>query len=239
MGIGEEIRRRREEQGLTGFQLAVKAGMAPSAVSQIETGKRTPSSASVVKLADALGVEVGELYPKAQVPLPFDRDEQMDEQRGSQEPAPSSSPWEWLPRFERWRARNEAALTFLRGRVAALGEGRTPDPDRRAWGALILMAARRIIDSTGDHVVADVTLSDELDAVLELIDSDQDMDEGLRRAAEAIMRQMAESLAMREEVLRALEGTPGDENPELTVDVSIPDEHLNTKWAMKLLADAA
>jgi transcriptional regulator with XRE-family HTH domain len=72
MHIGEEIRRRREEQGLTGFQLAVKAGMTPSAVSQIETGKRTPNSASVVKLATALGVEVGELYPKAQEPLPFD-----------------------------------------------------------------------------------------------------------------------------------------------------------------------
>jgi len=72
MHIGQEIRRRREEQGLTGLQLAVKAGMTPSAVSQIETGKRTPNSASVIKLAAALGVEVGELYPKVQSPLPFD-----------------------------------------------------------------------------------------------------------------------------------------------------------------------
>jgi transcriptional regulator with XRE-family HTH domain len=78
MHIGEEIRRRREEQELTGFQLAVKAGMAPSAVSQIETGKRVPSSASVVKLAEALGVDVGELYPKAQIPLPFEDARLMD-----------------------------------------------------------------------------------------------------------------------------------------------------------------
>jgi transcriptional regulator with XRE-family HTH domain len=62
--IGEEVRRQREELGLTGAQLATRAGMAPSAVSQIETGKRTPSSTSVIKLAAALGVEVGELYPK-------------------------------------------------------------------------------------------------------------------------------------------------------------------------------
>ena len=62
--IGEEVRRRREELGLTGAQLAANAGMAPSAVSQIETGKRTPSSASVMKLAAAENVEVGELYPK-------------------------------------------------------------------------------------------------------------------------------------------------------------------------------
>lgn len=71
--IGEEVRRQREELGLTGAQLAARAGLAPSAVSQIETGKRSPSSMSVMKLADALGVEVGELYPKkAQAPLPLD-----------------------------------------------------------------------------------------------------------------------------------------------------------------------
>jgi transcriptional regulator with XRE-family HTH domain len=63
--IGEEVRRRREELGLTGAQLAARAGMAPSAVSQIETGRRSPSSTSVMKLAGALGVEPGELYPKA------------------------------------------------------------------------------------------------------------------------------------------------------------------------------
>jgi transcriptional regulator with XRE-family HTH domain len=68
--IGAEVRRRREELGMTGAQLAARAGLAPSAVSQIETGRRTPSSASVVKLAEGLGVEVGALYPKkAQAPL--------------------------------------------------------------------------------------------------------------------------------------------------------------------------
>ena len=67
--IGEAVRRRREELRLTGAQLAEKAGMAPSAVSQIETGKRTPSSSSVVKLAAALGVEVGDLFPKGQASL--------------------------------------------------------------------------------------------------------------------------------------------------------------------------
>ena len=73
--IGEAVRRRREELRLTGAQLAEKAGMAPSAVSQIETGKRTPSSSSVVKLAAALGVEVGDLFPKGQASLPDFEDE--------------------------------------------------------------------------------------------------------------------------------------------------------------------
>ena len=78
MQIGEEIRRRREEQELTGFQLAVRAGMTPSAVSQIETGKRTPNSASVVKLAGALGCEVGDLYPKEQAALPLEEGKLME-----------------------------------------------------------------------------------------------------------------------------------------------------------------
>ena len=71
--IGDEVRRRREGLGLTGAQLAARARMAPSSISQIETGKRTPSSASVIKLAEALGAEVGDLYPKkAQAPLPLE-----------------------------------------------------------------------------------------------------------------------------------------------------------------------
>jgi transcriptional regulator with XRE-family HTH domain len=71
--IGEEIRRRRQEKGWTGTQLAEKAGMAPSAVSQIETGRRSPHSASVIKLAAALECEVADLYPKVpQVPLPLE-----------------------------------------------------------------------------------------------------------------------------------------------------------------------
>jgi transcriptional regulator with XRE-family HTH domain len=70
--VGKEVRRRREELGLTGAQLAVRAGMAPSTVSQIETGKRSPSSISVVKLADALGVEVGDLFPLVQASFAFE-----------------------------------------------------------------------------------------------------------------------------------------------------------------------
>ncbi len=70
--IGEEVRRHRQELGLTGAQLAARAGMAPSAVSQIETGKRTPNSTSVIKLAAALGLEAGDLLPKGQTPLPLD-----------------------------------------------------------------------------------------------------------------------------------------------------------------------
>jgi len=72
--IGEEIRRRRKERELTIEQLAARAGMAPSAISQIETGRRSPHSASVIKLAEALGCEVGDLYPKAPQQLSWEEE---------------------------------------------------------------------------------------------------------------------------------------------------------------------
>jgi transcriptional regulator with XRE-family HTH domain len=77
--IGEEIRRRRKEQGLTIPQLAAKAGMAPSAISQIETGKRSPHSASVIKLAAALECEVADLYPRAPSQLSLEEVPSLEE----------------------------------------------------------------------------------------------------------------------------------------------------------------
>jgi transcriptional regulator with XRE-family HTH domain len=63
--VGREVRRLREERGWNQAKLAVEAGMAPSAVNQIENGKRSPSAASLTKLAEALEVGVADLFPKA------------------------------------------------------------------------------------------------------------------------------------------------------------------------------
>jgi transcriptional regulator with XRE-family HTH domain len=63
--VGAGIRRLRQAQGWTGAQLAVYAGMAPSAISQIETGRRSPNAGSLEKIAKALKVEVVDLFPKA------------------------------------------------------------------------------------------------------------------------------------------------------------------------------
>lgn len=67
--VGLEVRRRREAREWSQAKLAVEAGMAVSAVSQIETGKRAPSANSLGKLAGAFGVEIGDLFPKANAPL--------------------------------------------------------------------------------------------------------------------------------------------------------------------------
>jgi transcriptional regulator with XRE-family HTH domain len=82
-GVGTEVRRLREAKGWSQTKLAAATGMAVSGVSQIENGHRNPNSATLIKLARALGVEVADLFPKVAEPLPFS---QESEQRLSQVP---------------------------------------------------------------------------------------------------------------------------------------------------------
>ncbi len=67
--VGKEIRRLREAKGWGQTKLAAAADMAVSGVSQIENGRRNPNSATLVKLARALGVEVADFFPKAEAQL--------------------------------------------------------------------------------------------------------------------------------------------------------------------------
>ncbi len=72
MDVGREIRRLREARGWSQAKLAGDTGMGVSGISQIETGARNPSAVTLWKIAGALGGEVGDLFPKAQSPLPFE-----------------------------------------------------------------------------------------------------------------------------------------------------------------------
>jgi transcriptional regulator with XRE-family HTH domain len=63
MEIGREIRRLREAKGWSQAKLAGAADMGVSGVSQIETGTRNPSAVTLSKIAEALGVEVRDLFP--------------------------------------------------------------------------------------------------------------------------------------------------------------------------------
>lgn len=56
MKIGERIKTIREWQGLSGAQLAEKAGCTQSAISQYEAGKRTPSLKHFRALCKALEI---------------------------------------------------------------------------------------------------------------------------------------------------------------------------------------
>ncbi|PYM09134.1 MAG: hypothetical protein DMD82_00930 [Candidatus Rokuibacteriota bacterium] len=62
MSLGERIRQLRAERGLQQRQLAEKADLTPSMVSQIESGRLTPSLHTLGKVAAALGVSIAALF---------------------------------------------------------------------------------------------------------------------------------------------------------------------------------
>jgi transcriptional regulator with XRE-family HTH domain len=61
VSLGERVRALRAERGLQQRQLAEKADLTPSLVSQIESGRLTPSLNTLRRLADALGVTIASL----------------------------------------------------------------------------------------------------------------------------------------------------------------------------------
>jgi transcriptional regulator with XRE-family HTH domain len=60
--LGERIKSLRLARELQQRQLAEKAGLAPSMVSQIESGRLSPSLATLGKIAGALGVPIANLF---------------------------------------------------------------------------------------------------------------------------------------------------------------------------------
>jgi transcriptional regulator with XRE-family HTH domain len=60
--LGDRIKALRLERDLQQRQLAEKAGLTPSMVSQIESGRLTPSLHTLGKVAGALGVTIGALF---------------------------------------------------------------------------------------------------------------------------------------------------------------------------------
>lgn len=56
MTTAEAVRTARSTAGMTQFDLAVRAGVSPASVHRIEAGRQRPTAATLVVLADALGV---------------------------------------------------------------------------------------------------------------------------------------------------------------------------------------
>jgi transcriptional regulator with XRE-family HTH domain len=74
-----EVKRLRQQREWNQTELAYHAGLAPSVISQIENGKRDPTARTLRKLARALDVEVGDLFPKGQTPLPLEDAPSLEE----------------------------------------------------------------------------------------------------------------------------------------------------------------
>lgn len=76
-GVGDRIRQRRLELGWTQDQLAQKAGISKSFLSDLENGKRSVSANNLLDIARALTVSLDFLMtgeaskePEAEVPIP-------------------------------------------------------------------------------------------------------------------------------------------------------------------------
>lgn len=61
--IGQRLRALREERGLSQENFALEAGIARSYYGGIERGQRNLAALNLIRIAAALGVEVGELFP--------------------------------------------------------------------------------------------------------------------------------------------------------------------------------
>ena len=69
--LGANIRRRREEAGLTLTDLAARASLTKGAMSKIETGKGSPAIATVFRIAEALGCALSELFADSEESVPY------------------------------------------------------------------------------------------------------------------------------------------------------------------------
>jgi transcriptional regulator with XRE-family HTH domain len=64
--IGEHIRRLRTERRLSVRVFAARTGFSPSFISQVENGQASPSISSLHKIAETLGVTLGEFFAAAE-----------------------------------------------------------------------------------------------------------------------------------------------------------------------------
>jgi len=64
--LGEHIRRLRSDRGLSVRAFAARTGFSPSFISQLENGQVSPSLGSLQKIAETLGVTLGEFFAAAE-----------------------------------------------------------------------------------------------------------------------------------------------------------------------------
>ena len=61
--LGQQIRRLREGKNLSQEQFATLAGIDRAYYGGVERGERNVAALNIIKIADALNVEVGKLFP--------------------------------------------------------------------------------------------------------------------------------------------------------------------------------
>ncbi|HZT41461.1 MAG TPA: helix-turn-helix transcriptional regulator [Chthonomonadaceae bacterium] len=67
VALGQQIRKVRKEHGFSQEGFAAEVGLDRSYYGSVERGERNVAALNLMRIAAALGVEVGELFPKARV----------------------------------------------------------------------------------------------------------------------------------------------------------------------------
>jgi len=69
--LGANIRSCRERSGATLTALAQRAGLTKSALSKIETGKGSPPISTLLRIAEALGAPLAEMFAEPEASIPY------------------------------------------------------------------------------------------------------------------------------------------------------------------------
>jgi transcriptional regulator with XRE-family HTH domain len=67
VALGQQIRKVRRERGISQEDFAAEAGLGRSYYGGVERGERNLAALNLMRIAAALQVEVGELFPKSEV----------------------------------------------------------------------------------------------------------------------------------------------------------------------------
>jgi transcriptional regulator with XRE-family HTH domain len=157
MDVGKEIRRLREARGWSQAKLAGASNMGTSGISQIETGARNPSAATLSKIAEALGVEIRDLFPLGQAPLPLEEAPSLEDLHAA---AGCETDWLICPEARWWtswpaepypreameRVR-ETATEFAKLRPSMAEQERGLRPSQTKFGGRYQQAWRRYFDT--------------------------------------------------------------------------------------------
>ena len=153
----EEVRRLRQERGWNQTELAFRSRLAPSVISQIENGKRDPSAGTLKKLAKAFEVEVADLFPKGQAPLPFEEAPSLEDLHAAAgcetdwlicPEARWHTSWSAEPRPQEAMKRvRETATEFAKLRPLMAEQERDLRPSQTKFGGPYKQAWRRFFDT--------------------------------------------------------------------------------------------
>ena len=144
----ERIRQLRKERGLSQAKLAVMADMDPATLNRLERGTGNPNLKTLERVAEALGVEVADFFPKAQ-------------RRSSLEPSFNDVLNERRAGVTSWAAYARQLADRIRGHADDPVSPAFRDP----WAALFFV-------EEANHIAADLFrfLDEQLSAALEVAD---------------------------------------------------------------------